>query len=59
MRSIPAMKRLMFLPLLCTLLHGAPVELGKVEWERNYDKGIAAAKESGKPVFLLFQEVPG
>lgn len=37
----------------------APVEIGRVAWLRDLDDGLARAKESGKPVFLLFQEVPG
>lgn len=36
-----------------------PTELGKVSWLRNYDQALAASKESGKPVLILFQEVPG
>lgn len=36
-----------------------PVEVGKVIWERDYEAALASAKRSGKPVFLLFQEVPG
>ncbi len=36
-----------------------PVEVGKVKWQRDYESAMAAAKKSGKPVFLLFQEVPG
>ncbi len=39
--------------------NGNPVELGKVNWLRNLDEAKAQAKESGKPIFLLFQEVPG
>ncbi len=34
-------------------------ELGNVNWERDFEKGIATSKEMDKPVFLLFQEVPG
>lgn len=30
-------------------------EIGTVKWNRDLD----AALKSGKPVFLLFQEVPG
>lgn len=37
----------------------APKELGTVRFERDLDAALAAAKASGKPVFLLFQEVPG
>lgn len=34
-------------------------ELGKIAWYRDYDQALALAKKNGKPVFLLFQEVPG
>jgi len=34
-------------------------ELGTVYWHRSYDKAIELSEESGKPIFLLFQEVPG
>ena len=36
-----------------------PVELGKVNWLRDFDEAIAQSKETGKPIFILFQEVPG
>ena len=36
-----------------------PVELGTVTWEREPDAAFARARASGRPVFLLFQEVPG
>jgi len=36
-----------------------PAELGKVNWLRDYDKAIAKAEIENKPVFILFQEVPG
>lgn len=36
-----------------------PEELGKVEWLRDYGEAQAKAKESGKPILILFQEVPG
>jgi hypothetical protein len=34
-------------------------ELGEVAWLRDHDRGLALAAEQGKPVVLLFQEVPG
>ncbi len=34
-------------------------ELGNVDWLRSYDKATAESKETGKPIFILFQEVPG
>lgn len=36
-----------------------PVELGKINWLRNYDKAVAKAEKTNKPIFILFQEVPG
>lgn len=35
------------------------VEVGHVRWGRDFDGALARSKETGKPVFLLFQEVPG
>ena len=37
----------------------APIEIGRVSWVRDLDEGLSRAKVLGKPVFLLFQEVPG
>lgn len=34
-------------------------ELGRVAWRRDFDPALAAAKQAEKPVFLLFQEIPG
>lgn len=34
-------------------------ELGKVAWLRDFERGLTAASEQGKPILLLFQEVPG
>lgn len=36
-----------------------PVELGKVDWLRDFDQAKAQAAKSGKPILLLFDEVPG
>ncbi len=36
-----------------------PVELGQVDWIRNYDEATAKAKQQNKPMLVLFQEVPG
>ncbi len=41
------------------MLTGQSVELGEVNWNRSYDEALAFSKEQNKPVFLLFQEVPG
>ena len=35
------------------------VEWGRVAWLRDYDEAVDAARKSTKPIFLLFQEVPG
>ncbi len=36
-----------------------PRELGEVEWGRDLDAALAEAKTSGKPLWVLFQEIPG
>ncbi len=40
-----------------TSKHGE--EAGTVDWGRDLAKGLEAGRASGKPVFLLFQEIPG
>ena len=36
-----------------------PVELGLIDWMRDFDEAVLASKEQGKAILLLFQEVPG
>lgn len=36
-----------------------PVELGAVRWTRDLEAGKAEAAATGKPLLILFQEVPG
>ena len=36
-----------------------PVEVGDVNWGRDFDAALEMSAESGKPVLVLFQEVPG
>lgn len=36
-----------------------PVEVGDVNWQRDYRAALGRSRESNKPVFLFFQEVPG
>ena len=43
----------------CGFADDNPTELGTVSWLTDHDKAFALSEESGKPVFLLFQEVPG
>ncbi|MEP6671095.1 MAG: thioredoxin family protein [Chthoniobacter sp.] len=38
---------------------GPHVETGKVAWGRDLKSALSASRRSGKPVFALFQEVPG
>ena len=35
------------------------VELGKVNWYRDYDVATSLSEKENKPVLILFQEVPG
>lgn len=54
-RLIPFL--LMFVSVSCNARQ--PIEVGNVEWGRNLDAALAASMASGKPIFALFQEVPG
>ncbi|MDZ4749116.1 MAG: VPGUxxT family thioredoxin-like (seleno)protein, type 2 [Saprospiraceae bacterium] len=36
-----------------------PVELGDVHWLRSMDEAQAKSKKEGKPILILFQEIPG
>ena len=38
---------------------GQPEEAGKVTWLRDLDTALKSSSASGKPVFALFQEIPG
>lgn len=37
----------------------SPVELGAIDWGRDLDDAQSQARQSGKPILILFQEVPG
>jgi len=39
--------------------NGNPKELGDVNWIRSFEDGLAKSATQKKPIFLLFQEVPG
>ncbi len=47
------------LPSACRAADGSHPELGNVKWGRDFGVALAQSKASGKPVLLLFQEVPG
>ena len=38
---------------------GQPVEVGVVDWLRDLEEATELSNETGKPIFALFQEVPG
>jgi thiol-disulfide isomerase/thioredoxin len=43
----------------CKSAAANPEAVGTVTWGRDFDSALSSAKKTGKPVFLLFQEVPG
>ncbi len=57
------MKRLLFslgIALLTASCSSAqPEETGKVAWGGDLDAALATSRQSGQPVFALFQEIPG
>ena len=36
-----------------------PIEIGTIDWGRDLESAKIKSRETGKPIFLLFQEVPG
>jgi hypothetical protein len=36
-----------------------PIEIGTVDWRRDFEAALLDTERSGKPVFAFFQEVPG
>ena len=44
---------------ICIYVNGNEVEVGEVKWQRDYKEALAESVTSGKPLFMLFQEVPG
>lgn len=50
----------LMLPLSCSASSNSqPEEAGKVSWGRDLNAALASSKLTGKPVFALFQEIPG
>lgn len=45
--------------LLCAAAAANPVELGLVEWRRGFDAAAAESRDLGRPLLVLFDEVPG
>jgi len=36
-----------------------PVEAGLVDWGRDFEAARMTSRETGRPIFMLFQEIPG
>lgn len=43
----------------CAQSSNNPVEAGLVKWGRNFDGALEKSAQTGKPVLVLFQEIPG
>ncbi len=69
MTRLGKLASIIVLALMFTLDHSAAqertnaynqsVELGKVQWYRDYDQAVTAAEKEQKDIVILFQEVPG
>ena len=46
-------------PLATSMVNNQPKELGKVKWLRDIKEATTQSSNENKPIFLLFQEVPG
>jgi len=58
-RSIPALAAACLLSACSAADSGAPVETGTVRWGRELEAALKQSASTGKPLFVLFQEVPG
>lgn len=45
--------------LFLSIGKSSDIEVGDVDWGRDLEAAFSASSESGKPIFMLFQEVPG
>lgn len=45
--------------MFSNFIRAAEIEVGEVEWERDLKKACTNSGISGKPVLVLFREVPG
>jgi hypothetical protein len=36
-----------------------PIEVGDVRWGRDFDAALEGSAKTGKPILVLFQEIPG
>ncbi len=50
---------LIFLVPVTLLAQQNPVELGDVHWNRSLEEAQVKSKREGKPILILFQEIPG
>lgn len=41
------------------LMAQTPIELGEVRWLRDIHQAVSVSKQTGKPILILFQEIPG
>ncbi len=49
---------ILLLPIMISSQNN-PIELGGIHWFRSFDEAQAKSKKEGKPILILFQEVPG
>ena len=58
-RSVLSSLLLALLSGLPALAASNPVEVGDVRWARDFEGSLARSSETGRPVLVLFQEIPG
>ncbi len=59
MTRLLALSMISFSLSSCLAGTAQPIEAGKVKWGRDLEGALALSAKSGKPVFALFQEIPG
>lgn len=58
MKTVACMLTLIWINLF-PIHSQTPIELGDVKWLRDIHQASALSKQTGKPILILFQEIPG
>ena len=59
MKYVSVLLTMMFMMIPAAEAKENPVEVGSVQWGRNFQEALEKSAQTGRPVLMLFQEVPG
>jgi len=59
MKIHPFLSFSLFVTVSCAAANDNPIEIGSIRWGRDLDSSLQVSEQTGRPVLVLFQEVPG